>query len=208
MNSANSTAEPSANPLLAPLLALLRQASGSYKVHELLAELRRQELIPPLPGDEQQQLFRLNFLIMNALYQLQAELHDEGWWLLISTLDIRLEPLTPCNAGSALTRSEALRSYYLDWQVFWQTDREEVEALLGSFWRAYARDEHRAEALTLFALPAGAGRGLTPFAAAGVSWHCNTIRIGGATPTPSSACAGPGNTSRRPNEPPDGGRNH
>ncbi|UXB10535.1 molecular chaperone [Aeromonas dhakensis] len=154
MNSAESTAEPTANPLLAPLLALLRQASGSYKVHELLAELRRQELIPPLPGDEQQQLFRLNFLIMNALYQLQAELHDEGWWLLISTLDIRLEPLDPRNAGSALTRGEALRSYYLDWQVFWQTDREEVEALLGSFWRAC---EHRAEALTLFALPAGAG---------------------------------------------------
>lgn len=154
MNSAESTA----NPLLAPLLALLREASGSYKVHELLAELRRQELIPPLPGDEQQQqLFRLNFLIMNALYQLQAELHDEGWWLLISTLDIRLEPLAPRNAARALAQGEALRSYYLDWQVFWQTDREEVEALLGSFWRAYARDEHRAEALNLFALPAGAG---------------------------------------------------
>ncbi|MFM4951385.1 DNA-J related domain-containing protein [Aeromonas dhakensis] len=156
MNSAESTAEPSANPLLAPLLALLRQASGSYKVHELLAELRRLEAIPPLPGDEQQ-LFRLNFLIMNALYQLQAELHDEGWWLRISTLDIRLEPLAPRNAASALAQGEALRSYYLDWRVFWQTDREEVEALLGSFWRAYARDEHWAEALTLFALPAGAG---------------------------------------------------
>ncbi|UCM44725.1 DNA-J related domain-containing protein [Aeromonas dhakensis] len=151
-----NSAEPTANPLLAPLLALLRQASGSYKVHELLAELRRQEFIPPLPGDEQQ-LFRLNFLIMNALYQLQAELHDEGWWLLISTLDIRIEPLAPRNTASALARGEALRSYYLDWQVFWQTDREEVEALLGSFWRAYARDEHRAEALILFALPAGAG---------------------------------------------------
>ncbi|BBG86781.1 molecular chaperone [Aeromonas hydrophila] len=144
------------NPLLAPLLALLRQARGSYKVHELLAELRRQEVIPPLPGDEQLQLFRLNFLIMNALYQLQAELHGEGWWLVISTLDIRLEPLATREGGSALVRGEALRSYYLDWQVFWQTDREEVEALLGSFWRTCERDEHRAEALTLFALPTGA----------------------------------------------------
>ena len=144
------------NPLLAPLLALLRQARGSYKVHELLAELRRQEVIPPLPGDEQLQLFRLNFLIMNALYQLQAELHGEGWWLVISTLDIRLEPLATREGGRALVRGEALRSYYLDWQVFWQTDREEVEALLGSFWRTCERDEHRAEALTLFALPTGA----------------------------------------------------
>ncbi|WPC72159.1 DNA-J related domain-containing protein [Aeromonas hydrophila] len=143
--------------MLAPLLTLLRQASGSYKVHELLAELRRQEVIPPLPGDEQLQLFRLNFLIMNALYQLQAELHGEGWWLVISTLDIRLEPLTTREGESALAQGEALRSYYLDWQVFWQTDREEVEALLGSFWRACERDEQRAEALTLFALPTGAG---------------------------------------------------
>ena len=125
------------NPLLAPLLTLLRQASGSYKVHELLAELRRQEVIPPLPGDEQLQLFRLNFLIMNALYQLQAELYEEGWWLVISTLDIRLEPLAAAaETGSGLARAEALRSYYLDWQVFWQTGREEVEALLASFWRA------------------------------------------------------------------------
>ncbi len=149
--------DQSANPLIAPLLALLQRADGSYKVHELMAALRQQVVIPLLADDEQLQLFRLNFLIMNALYQLQAELHDEGWWLLISTLDIRLEPLAPRNAASALARGEALRSYYLDWRVFWQTDREEVEALLGSFWRACERDEHRAEALTLFALPAGAG---------------------------------------------------
>lgn len=204
MNSA--TAEPTANPLLAPLLALLRQASGSYKVHELLAELRRRELIPPLPGDEQQQLFRLNFLIMNALYQLQAELHDEGWWLLISTLDIRLEPLAPRNTASALAQGEALRSYYLDWQVFWQTDRDEVEALLGSFWQACERDEHRAEALTLFALPAGAGPDAIRRRWRELALQHHPDR--GAMPTPSSACAGPGNTSRRPNEPPDGGRNH
>lgn len=149
--------DQNANPLIASLLALLQRADGSYKVHELMAALRLQGVIPLLADDEQLQLFRLNFLIMNALYQLQAELYEEGWWLVISTLDIRLEPLASnADAGSALVRGEALRSYYLDWQVFWQTDREEVEALLGSFWRACERDEHRAEALTLFALPTGA----------------------------------------------------
>ena len=150
--------ETRSNPLLAPLLTLLRQASGSYKVHELLAELRRQEAIPPLPGDEQLQLFRLNFLIMNALYQLQAELHGEGWWLMISTLDIRLEPLATREGACALAQGEALRSYYLDWQVFWQTDREEVEALLNRFWRAYDGAGHRAEALALFELTADASQ--------------------------------------------------
>ena len=149
--------ESRSNPLLAPLLTLLRQASGSYKVHELLAALRQQGAIPTLAGDEQLQLFRVNFLIMNALYQLQAELHDAGWWLVISSLDIRLEPLAVAtDTRQRLALGQSLRNYYLDWQVFWQTDREEVQALLGIFWRVCERDEHRAEALTLFALPTGA----------------------------------------------------
>lgn len=147
------------NPLLAPLLALLQQARGGYKVHELLAALRRQGAVPTLAEDEQLQLFRVNFLIMNALYQLQAELHDEGWWLVISTLDIRLEPL----AGATDTRQrlalgQPLRSYYLDWRVFWQTDKEEVEALLTRFWLAYDGTGRRAEALALFELTADASQ--------------------------------------------------
>ena len=144
------------NPLLAPLLTLLQEAAASYKVHELLAALRQQGAIPTLAGDEQLQLFRVNFLIMNALYQLQAELYEEGWWLVISTLDIRLEPLvgsSEANHGFAL--GENLRSYYLDWQVFWQTDRAEVEALLNRFWRAYDGEGHKAEALALFELNEG-----------------------------------------------------
>ncbi|PTT49151.1 DNA-J related domain-containing protein [Aeromonas sp. HMWF016] len=145
--------DQSANPLIAPLLALLQRADGSYKVHELMAALRQQGAIPVLADDEQIQLFRLNFLIMNALYQLQAELYEEGWWLVISTLDIRLEPLaeTP-DASHTFALSENLRSYYLDWQVFWQTGREEVEALLASFWHACDGAGQREEALALFGL--------------------------------------------------------
>jgi len=147
------------NPLTAPLLALLQQATGSYKVHELMAALRQRGAIPSLASDEQLQLFRVNFLIMNALYQLQAELYEAGWWLGISTLDIRLEPLTARPEGSrAIALNEHLRSYYLDWQVFWQTDREEVEALLNRFWRAYEGEEYRAKALALLDLTEGASQ--------------------------------------------------
>ncbi|MFM5428060.1 DNA-J related domain-containing protein [Aeromonas veronii] len=151
--------EANHNPLIAPLLVLLQQAAGSYKVHELMAALRQQGAIPVLADDEQLQLFRVNFLIMNALYQLQAELYEEGWWLVISTLDIRLEPLAEnlqTNHGFAL--GENLRSYYLDWQVFWQTDRAEVEALLNRFWHAYDGEGHKAEALALLELNEGASQ--------------------------------------------------
>ncbi len=41
------------NPLVAPLLVLLQQAAGSYKVHELMAALRQQGAIPVLADDEQ-----------------------------------------------------------------------------------------------------------------------------------------------------------
>lgn len=34
--------EANHNPLIAPLLVLLQQAAGSYKVHELMAALRQQ----------------------------------------------------------------------------------------------------------------------------------------------------------------------
>ncbi|MFM5238528.1 DNA-J related domain-containing protein [Aeromonas veronii] len=149
--------DPNVNPLIAPLLALLQQAAGSYKVHELMAALRQQGAIPRLADDEQLQLFRVNFLIMNALYQLQAELWQEGWWLVISTLDIRLEPLIGSSEAShGFALGENLRSYYLDWQVFWQTDRAEVEALLNRFWRAYDGEGHKAEALALLELNEGA----------------------------------------------------
>jgi DnaJ-domain-containing protein 1 len=151
--------EANHNPLIAPLLVLLQQAHGRYKVHELMAALRQQGAIPLLADDEQLQLFRVNFLIMNALYQLQAELHDAGWWLVISSLDIRLEPLadTP-EASHAFTIGENLRSYYLDWQVCWQTDRAEVEALLNRFWRAYDGEGHKEEALALLELNEGASQ--------------------------------------------------
>ncbi len=151
--------EANHNPLIAPLLALLQQAAGSYKVHELMAALRQQGSLPQLADDEQLQLFRVNFLIMSALYQLQTELWQEGWWLVISTLDIRLEPLAKTPAAShAFAIGENLRSYYLDWQVFWQTDRAEVEALLNRFWRAYDGEGHKAEALALFELNEGASQ--------------------------------------------------
>lgn len=154
-----STGTPPGNPLLAPLLALLQQASGSYKVHELLAELRRQGAIPTLSEDEQLQLFRVNFLIMNALYQLQEELYEEGWWLVISTLDIRLEARAGKSTDEkAMAHNHSLRDYYCDWQVFWQTDRKEVEALLNRFWQGLNGEENRREALALFGLAADATR--------------------------------------------------
>ena len=122
------------NPLIEPLLALLRQ-SGSHKLHELMSRLRGDGLLPEWPLPPEQQLFRTNFLLMNALYQLQARLLSEGAWLDVSPLALQILPLDAGEAGLALR--DPLRDYYLDWQIFWQTEAAEVQALLKAFWQGY-----------------------------------------------------------------------
>ena len=122
------------NPLLEPLLHLLRQG-GPHKLHELMSQLRTGGYLPQWPVAAQQQLFRTNFLLMNGLYQLQSRLLTEGAWLAISPLALQILPLDASQPAVALT--DPLREYYLDWQIFWQTEVAEIEALLRSFWQGY-----------------------------------------------------------------------
>ncbi|MBZ6068188.1 DNA-J related domain-containing protein [Aeromonas schubertii] len=143
------------NPLKLAVLARLRHPGIGWKIHELYGELKGAGELPPLGGEGDLALFRSNFALMNALYTLQGELAAEGWYLQLESLDIRLLPLTTRlpETGSAL------RDYYLDWSNCWQTDTEEVDALLADFWRRYAAapsESERCEALTLFGLEEGA----------------------------------------------------
>ncbi|MGL4206133.1 MAG: DNA-J related domain-containing protein [Aeromonadaceae bacterium] len=122
------------NPLLEPLLELLRQG-GVCKLHELMSRLRADGWLPQWPLPAEQQLFRTNFLLMNGLYQLQARLVSEGIWLEVAPLSLTLVPLEP--GQHCVMRRDPLRDYYLDWQIFWQTEVAEIEALLRSFWQGY-----------------------------------------------------------------------
>ena len=141
------------NPLLEPLLHLLRQG-GPHKLHELMSQLRTGGYLPQWPVEAQQQLFRTNFLLMNGLYQLQSRLLTEGAWLAISPLALQILPLEAGEPAVALT--DPLREYYLDWQIFWQTDAAEVEVLLKAFWQRYCGEqqgEARRRALAELGLP-------------------------------------------------------
>lgn len=144
------------NPLMTPLLERLQQPGCRWKVHHLYSELQKAALLPCLSDDAEVQLFRCNFLMMNALYRLQEELQGDGWWLQLEALDIALLPYQPSAVPAA---ASPLRDYYLDWNVFWQTDRDEIEALLTDFWRRLARlpdQSKREEALHLFELASDA----------------------------------------------------
>ena len=142
------------NPLIPAVLQVLRTAGRRLAIHELLHEVKQIARIPNLDDDVQLALFKLNWLIMNALYQLQLEFLDEGYYLTISTLDIQLRPLSVSDyqAVDQQLRIESLRDYYLDWSYFSNTTKEEVQALLDGVWQEYISGDEQAKAYQVLGL--------------------------------------------------------
>jgi len=123
------------NPLIWPLLTLIEAAEGSCQIHNLATKLKQEGLLDDLDPDPNKALFKTNFLLMNALYQLQTMLLPSQW-LQVETMNIKLFEQPPENIEMALEQSSALSSYYLDWQHF-ETDSDDIEAMLTDFWNRY-----------------------------------------------------------------------
>lgn len=120
------------NPLTDVIFRLICQ-NQSLKVHTIAAALMEQQQLPRLDEDENKNLFKRNFLIMNALYQLQQEVFAEGLYLHVEALNIYLAPQL---GEHSLALDDPLRSYYLDWQHY-ETSSEEVSVLLDNFWQQF-----------------------------------------------------------------------
>ncbi|UDM63211.1 molecular chaperone DnaJ [Pseudoalteromonas piscicida] len=121
------------NPLTDVIFKLICQ-NQSLKVHTIAAALMEQQQLPRLDEDENKNLFKRNFLIMNALYQLQQEVFAEGQYLHVEALNVYLAPQL---GEHQLALDDPLRSYYLDWQHY-ETSSEEVSTLLDNFWQRFA----------------------------------------------------------------------
>ena len=116
------------NPLIDEIFELLL-TQRVWKVHTLAATLAQQGVLPPLDANPEQNLFKKNFLIMNALFELQTQLLPKH--LIISSLHIELtEP-----SSNVATQSH-LKSYYLNWENY-DTSAKDIEALLDSFWQQF-----------------------------------------------------------------------
>jgi len=147
-----------ANPLCLPISKLLEQAEQGLGLYDLLKQLEAsghelEQMVQTEKGtnlSSELLLFRKNFILMNALYEIQRDLQGSGYSLYITPLKILLYKLDKDDAGnttsrglSALAISEAARSdlalseYYLDWQHYSDADQAAVEQLLQGFWRQY-----------------------------------------------------------------------
>lgn len=123
------------NPLCEPIFQLLVDKK-QFKITTLFEALQHLDALALLDENENKALFKKNFLIMNALYQLQEQLLQEQWYLHISTLHIAIEPYLK----QSLSELDSLKNYYLDWSNY-DTSLAEIDALLNRFWQYYARTQ-------------------------------------------------------------------
>ena len=147
------------NPLISPVLEILRAADAAITEHQLMKALEHDdEHFSELAESQNLALFQKHFLIMNALYLLQQRLLDENVYLHISPLAIYMQPakLESDQLLPEITSDEHLRSYYTDWQNFLQASESQVNKLLDQFWRLYSLQEKTVDAYQVLDLPAKA----------------------------------------------------
>lgn len=147
------------NPLKPAILQVLKNSDQRLAIHQLLQAVKETTIIPELDDDVQLALFKMNWLMMNALFQLQADLLDEGYYLKISTLDIQLLPLSRQDrtAASRQLSQQPLRDYYMDWCHFSETTREQVQAILDGVWLQYISGHSLQNAYDVLGLDTSAG---------------------------------------------------
>lgn len=126
---------PSNLDLAGQIFLLLQEQPEGCSEYQLIQQLksRRSTHVPHLPLVDKLVLFRTHFLVYNALYLLRDQLWEQASHSLqISPLSIRLLPYEPGTCG--LSEPDPLRAYYLDMRHLRDTDEQDVERLLASFW--------------------------------------------------------------------------
>lgn len=123
------------NPLIWPVLSVLQSSSQSWKIHHLATELQTRGLIHQLDDNPGNDLFKRNFLLMNALFELQDILMPKQW-LQVKAMDIQIFRLIPANVNQLQQQDASLRDYYLDWGNY-DTSENVIRELLEAFWSSY-----------------------------------------------------------------------
>jgi len=123
------------NPLIWPLLSLLKKTEHSWKIHYLATQLKAQGLLMALDQDPDQDLFKRNFLLMNALFQLQQMLLPKQW-LQVHAMEIKIFSHLPSDLSLAIQTDQGLREYYLNWDNY-QVSGDYIREMLEQFWNRY-----------------------------------------------------------------------
>jgi len=137
------------NPLVLSVLGILKDSQSHISLYQLMKILEQTGYDLDQSSDEASQelkLFRKNFVVMNALYQLKQDLVGSGYCMNISSLKIQIISTneSDSNSNSLITDEnkhdkvhQPLSDYYLNWGNYYQTDEQDVAGLLTQFWNSY-----------------------------------------------------------------------
>lgn len=127
------------------ILTILKQ--GSLSEFELIKTLQQAPyfLFNDNIFKDELSLFQSHFVIHNTLYRLRDIGLSSGEYDIDTlTTQLRFIPLHHLSSNKDLievNRPEVikLREYYLDWDNFSKTEKDDVLDLLGNFWHSYSR---------------------------------------------------------------------
>lgn len=135
------------NPLALIVFNILKNNNKALSLYELIKILEKSgyELIEKESNESNDlTLFRKNFIVMNALYQLKIDLLDSDFELTVSPLKITLHTKSldkglglPTESTDDILTAEALSEYYLNWDNYHLTNEQEVKELLDGFWSRF-----------------------------------------------------------------------
>ncbi len=133
------------NPLILVIFNILKKNNQSLSLYQLMGILEKNNYditFSSINSSHDLLLFRKNFVVMNALYQLKNDLLDSDYTLKISSLEIILlsaDKKNQCVTEDDAVSNASLSNYYLDWNNFTSTNEGDVEKLLNNFWSQYSK---------------------------------------------------------------------
>jgi hypothetical protein len=154
------------NPYLTPILNELDQFLNCFSQcteHEIIKHLQDKKIQPfdDFLLADAKDLFSAHFLCMHALYHLKKQYRDaKTFSLIIESVRIKRVELSDARSDKglehALESTDPLESYYLNSQHYFETQEDEINDLLKSFWEKYIAQDHKLEALDILNLPSDA----------------------------------------------------
>ncbi len=130
------------NPLATEILSFINQYPDGTTEYEIIKHLENLHLFQDLAAEDELALFQKHFIVMNSLYQLQADMwRDDNIFLDISSVRVRLiidnHNEIADSTVKSISDNSALSGYYLDWENFKSTDQEKVLEMLNGFWQLF-----------------------------------------------------------------------
>lgn len=137
------------NPLIINILGYLKKQNSACSLIDLV-NLCQPDFLLLIKKDVDPQIaiFQKNFFVMNALYQIQRDIKNEGFILTIFPLEIFLVPNHAAAKDTLAMRDSDLAHYYLNWSNLSNITVAEVASLFSHFWQKYRAVDKVTAALT------------------------------------------------------------